>query len=349
VLFTVTLGGGLVAMATVPAYAAASITVTPATGLANGQMVTITGSGFTKASIGNVLECNTDPNQPTVHDGGVVNADISISCNAPSFSHLVTVDASGNISTTFTVVGGTVGPPCGPAPAVVTCAATDSANKDPVADAANYPCPPTAAQQAAGDTCTLTYGDQANDTGVATILFAGETAPSAPTTTAAPAPTTTAPRTTATTAPRAATPTTAAAAAPATASAGSTLASTGPGPHLWTVAIIGFVVLYLGSATLALVERPRTLLRRRIHLSRAGPAAVAAVGVVDAPPTFAPPPRPARPEPPVHHVDTARRVETARAAPTVAPDPPRPAPVHPKTAASEGLWFTGWEPENLPR
>ena len=62
----------------------------------------------------------------------------------------------------------------------MSCPATDSAGKSPSADAANYPCPPTAAQQAAGDTCTLTYGDQANNSASAAILLAGETPPNTP-------------------------------------------------------------------------------------------------------------------------------------------------------------------------
>ena len=33
------------------------------------------------------------------------------------------------------------------------------------------PCPPTAAQQAKGDTCTLTFGDEANDSAVGTITL----------------------------------------------------------------------------------------------------------------------------------------------------------------------------------
>src|ERR1700733_1957070 len=135
---------------TISAYAAATMTATPNKALANGTAVTIAGSGFTKNSIGNILECNTDPNQPNVMVGGLVDSTISVSCNAPSFSALVTTTSAGKISTVFKVVQGTVGPPCGPAPAAATCPATDTAGKSPTADAALYPCPPTAAQQAIG-------------------------------------------------------------------------------------------------------------------------------------------------------------------------------------------------------
>ena len=166
-------------------------TITPNHGLTNGESVTMTASGLTAGSIGNIIECNSDAKQPTVHDGGVVNSDIPVSCTAPSFSALVSVTAKGTISGTIKVVQGTNGPPCGPAPSVVTCPATDSNGKSPTADAALYPCPPTAAQQAIGDVCTLAYGDEANDAAQGNILFGTEAPPSATTTTGAGATSTT--------------------------------------------------------------------------------------------------------------------------------------------------------------
>ena len=144
VLLVTTITGGTLA-ASAATGASPPITITPDTGLTNGQVVTITGTGFAKSSIGNVLECNSDAKQPTVLVGGLVNSTISVSCIAPSLSKLVTTSATGALNTTFPVVQGTVGPPCGPAPAAVTCPATDSAGKSPTADAALYPCPPTAA------------------------------------------------------------------------------------------------------------------------------------------------------------------------------------------------------------
>jgi hypothetical protein len=183
--------GALLVGTTISAFAATTFAGTPTTGLANGSKVTLTGSGFADSSIGNVLECNSDPKQPTVMDGGLINSTISVSCTAPSLSALVTTSAKGAVSTVFSVVAGTVGPPCGAAPAAVTCPAKDSAGKAPAADAALYPCPPTAAQQAIGDVCTLTYGDQANDSGSVNILFGSETLPTSSTTTGAGATTTT--------------------------------------------------------------------------------------------------------------------------------------------------------------
>jgi hypothetical protein len=239
-----------------------SITVTPSTGLANGTTVTITGSGFTHSSIGNILECNSDANQPTAALGAPINSSISVSCNAPSLTKLVTTTATGTLppNTTFNVIEGTVGPPCGPSPAAATCPAMDSAGTSPTAAAALYPCPPTAAQIAKGDYCTLTYGDQANDSGVAPILFGTETLPSATTTTAAPVTTTTKAAVTATTLAPAtgAGSATTVPATVATTAAPSTLATTGPGRGVGWVSAIGGVLLLLGLLLLfALPNGPR--------------------------------------------------------------------------------------------
>ena len=266
---------------TAPAFSATGamvpITISPNTGLTNGQSVTITGSGFAHTSIGNFLECNSDAKQPTVMDGSPVNTAISVSCNAPSYSHLVTTTATGGLSGTFTVVQGTVGPPCGPAPAVVTCPAKDSAGNSPTADAALYPCPPTAAQIAIGDVCTISYGDEVNDVGTGNISFAGTappppaattTPPTTPPTTKAPTPTPTA---TPTTAPKTAvapitgaTGATGATTTPApvtTTPTTGTLATTGPGPSVGVVGAIGVALLLLGLLLLVvLLNGPRRVL-----------------------------------------------------------------------------------------
>ena len=76
----------LSALSAQPALAAGSITVTPSTGLTAGQSVAVAGTGFTPKSPGNVVECNSDANQPTVFVGGLVNTKINVSCTAPSFS-----------------------------------------------------------------------------------------------------------------------------------------------------------------------------------------------------------------------------------------------------------------------
>ncbi|HUI03362.1 MAG TPA: hypothetical protein VLZ77_07460 [Acidimicrobiales bacterium] len=105
----------------------------------------------------------------------------------------------------------------------------------------------------------------------------------------------------------------------------STLASTGPGPHLWLVAVIGFVVLYLGSVALALVERPRSLLRRALHVIR-----------------------PSTPLPPDTGTELGVATLAAQSAlsaqPVTTVDSARAGPAYPKADGSQGLWFDGWEP-----
>ena len=72
----------------------------------------------------------------------------------------------------FTVTTGTVGPPG---------TGTDSTGGDAATDAAKYPCPPTTAQQAAGDSCLITFGDPSGNIGTQNISFAGAcVAPQAP-------------------------------------------------------------------------------------------------------------------------------------------------------------------------
>ena len=184
VVMAVVVGGAVLlpgVLAVSPASAAGSptMTVNPDSGLSGGSVVDVSGSGFADSSIGNVLECNDDPNQPTVMDGSPINSALPVSCTAPSYSMLVSTSSQGAISTTYTIVQGTTGPPCGTSSAAVQCPATDSAGNSPSADAADYPCPPTTAQEAAGDTCELTYGDESGDSASADIYFVGQTPPPA--------------------------------------------------------------------------------------------------------------------------------------------------------------------------
>ncbi len=148
----------------------------------------------------------------------------------------------------------------------------------------------------------------------------------------------------------AATPTTAAAATPTTAApATSSLATTGPGPHLWLVAIVGFVVLYLGSVVLALVERPRSLLRRALRLAPHSPAMATPLPVEMA--TVSPVAdrgvwlsEPAMVQP------MAKPVVQPIVPPIVQPIvKPSVKPAYPKAGGSSGLWFDGWEPQDRTR
>jgi hypothetical protein len=165
-----------------PASAAGSITVTPHTGVTPGTSVTVTGSGFAANNTGSVIECSGAAGQPTI---GVLGNQVPVSCTNP-LSHIVTTDASGNFTSTFTIVGGVTGPPT---------TGTDSSGGDAATDAAAFPCPPTTAQQAAGVTCVVAFGDLAGEQALAPILFVGEEPPTTTTSTTL-ATTTTAPTTT---------------------------------------------------------------------------------------------------------------------------------------------------------
>ena len=144
----------------------------------------MTGSGYDATSTGAVLECNNASGQPTI---SVLGNNIPVSCTNP-LNSLHTTDASGNLSTTFTIVSGVTGPPG---------TGTDSAGGDAATDAAAYPCPPTPAQITAGVSCTIAYGDQGGAQASSLISFGGGTT----TTTSGGTTTTTAQSTTTTTAP----------------------------------------------------------------------------------------------------------------------------------------------------
>jgi hypothetical protein len=164
-----------------PGVTSPTVSVTPAAGLTSGESVAVSGSGFTPGSPGVISECNSAPGQPTVTLGSPVNTSVQVGCTAPTLN-LVTTSAGGTLSSTFTVVEGTVGPPCGASTDIITtCPGADSAGLDPATDAANYPCPPTAAQQTAGVTCTIGYGTAVGNRASAPIVFSGETPPPPPT------------------------------------------------------------------------------------------------------------------------------------------------------------------------
>jgi hypothetical protein len=242
-----------------------SLTADPGTCLNGGSKVNLTGSGFDNNSPGTVLECNSDAGQPTVHLGSPVSEDVPVSCSGINFANLVTTSATGGLTTTFTVIAGTTGPACGgPGDAITPCPATDSTGGTPAADAAKYPCPPTAAQIAAGDTCTLSFGDLGGKQGTVPITFVPKATPAAGTTTT-------------TAAAGAAAATSAATAAGATAAKPTTsatsLAFTGAGPGTWYTLLGGLLLLDLGFLILTLYYRPREMaemLSRGLHKTFGG-------------------------------------------------------------------------------
>ncbi len=152
-------------------------------GLAGGDVVHVSGSGFTPGSTASIVECSSVATQPVL-------APYPVSCSSLSPT---TIPGSGpnagQLSGTFTMRTGTVGPPetdelptCGSTVGWPTTFAdvtipgcTTSGDAD--TDAATYPCPPTAAQQAAGYVCTLGIMDSADERAVGAALFGPETLP----------------------------------------------------------------------------------------------------------------------------------------------------------------------------
>jgi hypothetical protein len=142
------------------------ITVTPSTNLANGEQVSVSGAGLTPNVNGVLVECSSAAGQPTVEGRGLT---FPVSCTnpfAPKFGpspSVVTTSSTGTFDTTFVAETGIVGPP--------SAAGIDSAGNNPASDAANYPCPPTPAQQAAGDVCWISFTDGGGDAAEASLGF----------------------------------------------------------------------------------------------------------------------------------------------------------------------------------
>jgi hypothetical protein len=232
-------------------------------------VITVTGTGFDDSSVGGMLECNNAPGQPTV---SVEGQNIPVSCTNP-LSEIVSTSSTGTVpATQFTIATGTTGPPCGS-----SCPGSDTpadlpANQStnvklaadvasdpagvPATDAASYPCPPTAAQVAAGDSCEIVYGDLAGKQAAVDISFV-------------PAPTVSPPASSSSSSSGGSSSTgtgtagsSSAGTSPSSSSSPSssgTLAFTGAGPGLWALAIGGFILIALGFVILSIYYRPREL------------------------------------------------------------------------------------------
>lgn len=133
----------------------ATVTVSQATCLTSGTVVTVTGSGFTPGHPGGITQCSSAPGQPTVP---LVGNPIPVSCSSP-INALQVVSPSGTISSTFTVYEGTVGPPA---------SGTDSAGNAASLDAEKYPCP---TDVTTGVGCTIGYGDTPTEAVTVPITF----------------------------------------------------------------------------------------------------------------------------------------------------------------------------------
>jgi hypothetical protein len=220
--------------------ASATLTVDPATCLVGGQVVQVSGTGLAANSEGTLLECNSDPSQPTLSLAGQT---IPVSCTSLD---VISATASGGISTqqgAFTIQTGTTGPPI---------AATDNTGGSAAADAVGYPCPPTAAQLAANETCQIVFRDAGGDDLVVPISFnpggAGTSSASKTGSTA------TASASTAKTV--------------ATKASSGSLAFTGAGPLLSIAGLAGLVLIVAGASLLLLAEDPRRLFRLSVGMSR---------------------------------------------------------------------------------
>lgn len=147
-----------------------SVAVDPNTDLVDAQSVNVSGSGYS-AGPGAILQCNNDPSQPTI---AALGNNLPVSCTDP-LSKLINFDGSGNLaSTPFTVKAGTTGPPA---------QGNDSAGHDAATDAANFPCPPTQAQQAAGVSCVIALGDASGHQATENVAFQGQSSSSTTTST----------------------------------------------------------------------------------------------------------------------------------------------------------------------
>ena len=250
---------------------AATMTVTPGTCLNGGTVVTITGSGFDPSSLGIVLQCSSDATQPTVSLDILGSTEVvPVSCSGLALSRAVATTSTGGIptspkATTFTVVSGTVGPPCGATGDLVIPCPADSSNGgtgNATTDAANYPCPPSPAEVAAGvGPCIIVFADK----GGAKVQVPITYVPPAQLTTGGGGSTSTAPATSSSTT-GGTSSTTATTTAPTTAATSSSLAFTGTGTGLYVIGAAGLIMVVLGGALLGFSGAPGSLvmaLRRR--------------------------------------------------------------------------------------
>ena len=122
-------GAGSIALAAT-ASAAPTFSVAPDTDLSSGQVVVVSGSGLSDSAIGAIVECNNDPDQPTI---AVLGNQIPVSCTNPLHAE-ASVSASGVLAATnFTVAEGQVGPPT---------TGTDSSSGSATTDPARIPARP---------------------------------------------------------------------------------------------------------------------------------------------------------------------------------------------------------------
>ena len=159
-----------IASAAAPATARARpvVAVTPSRIGADGQAVSVSGSGLPSGRTGLITVCSSAFPQPTVAVDGVPTP---VSCSRPRRVH---IGVDGTLSDRFHVVDGKVGPPA---------SGIDSSGRPAGTDARRYPCPPSPGQRSAGAYCylELRWGTGAGDQTVQPLTFAvTRVSPSAP-------------------------------------------------------------------------------------------------------------------------------------------------------------------------
>jgi hypothetical protein len=168
------LTGLAVSLPIAPAGANGVLNVTPASGLAARQTVTVTGTGLPDHAYGYVLECNGTPGEPTVSVGPPFDLSIPVGCSPPSLKQIVSTSTAGVLLASLKVRSGDkVGPPCGSSPVLGRCVGSDSSGNHSRSDAHKYPCPPTSAERASGATCSLVFYDTTGRVVSTPISFLG--------------------------------------------------------------------------------------------------------------------------------------------------------------------------------
>ena len=168
------------------------------TGVAPTESISLAGTGFAPGALASIEECSDDPSQPIIY---YLGTSVPVSCTPIS---ITTVPSTGNLSGSKVVKGGTLAAPAAVGPPVAgftpSCIASQQTGSTTTTssipnctttgsgttDAARFPCPPTAAQIAAGDACIFAIGDNAGDHAVGTLLWTGETVLSKTSSTASP-------------------------------------------------------------------------------------------------------------------------------------------------------------------
>jgi len=217
-----------------------SITLSQATCLSAGTIVSVSGSGFTAGATAAITECSSATGQPNVSLAG---DEIPVSCSNPIL-HVITVSPSGSFTSSFTIMSGTVGPPV---------AGVDSAGNQASVDAAKYQCP---SDVATGAGCAISFGDSPTQSVSVPITFLpnnpGQSPPPAAGTKGG----------VGSTAPHSSM-------ASATKTSTQALAFTGAGSGLRWMAAGGVMLLLLGGVMLAVADQSRRISRRLLrHVTR---------------------------------------------------------------------------------